>query len=135
MNTLITENHSKTALYMTHARQQSPEMINDLSYAYTSAGAETGALVCPAGLAWEKSRLNNPVFNLYDSDGSHPNFRGSYLTACVIYASIYQESPVGNPFVSDPAISDSDRLYLQQIAWKTVCEYFGWQLKKSNCFG
>jgi hypothetical protein len=126
LDSLIRLNHAKTAFYMTHARQNDPEMINDLSFAYTHIGNELNALICPAGLAWEKSRITDPNFNLYENDGSHPNFRGSYLTACVIFASIYQESPIGNTHVCYPFMTESDRLYLQNIAWQTVCEYFDW---------
>ena len=40
---------------MTHARKNIPDMIDDLSFAYNYIGNELNALVCPAGLAWEKS--------------------------------------------------------------------------------
>jgi len=135
MNQMIIANNSKTAFYMTHARQNNPDMINDLADAYTQIGSELGALVCPAGLAWKKSLQYNPTYNLYENDGSHPNFRGSYLSACVIYAAIYQENPVGNTFQSNPLISESERLFLQEIAWETVCDYFGWPAKNLKVSG
>lgn len=129
LDSLIKRNGGKTSFYMTHARQNNPAMINDLSFAYNHIGNQLNALVCPAGLAWNKSLQQDPGFNLYESDGSHPNYRGSYLNACVIYASIYHESPVGNTYQGYPEMSQTEKQYLQQIAWETVCEYFGWDEK------
>ncbi|MDD2650487.1 MAG: hypothetical protein RBS16_06195 [Candidatus Cloacimonadales bacterium] len=126
LDSLIRKNNGKTAFYMTHARKNIPDMIDDLSFAYNYIGNELNALVCPAGLAWEKSRLTDPLVNLYENDGSHPNFRGSYLNACVIYASIFHESPVGNSHVCYYYMTEADIAYLQNIAWQTVCEYFNW---------
>ncbi len=36
---------------------------------------------------------SSDFFQLYDSDGSHPSRRGTYLAACVIYATITQNDP------------------------------------------
>jgi hypothetical protein len=33
--------------------------------------------------------------DLYDTDGSHPSLAGSYLAACVLFATLFGESPVG----------------------------------------
>ena len=50
--------------------------------------------------------------------GSHTNLRGSYLAACVFYATFYGESPVGNPFRA--TLSPGDAAFLQQCAAEAV---------------
>ncbi len=64
---------------------------------------------------------------LLHTDGYHPGLKGTYLTSCVIFASIWNKSPIGLSYV--PAgISEADKLFLQTIAWTTVCDYFGTSL-------
>ena len=56
--------------------------------------------------------------SLYDGDGEHPSLKGSYLAACIIYASM-----TGNLSVETNdtvALSPADKLALQQAADDTV---------------
>ena len=56
--------------------------------------------------------------NLYDGDGYHPSLAGSYLAACVIYASM-----TGNLSVETNdtiALPPAEKLALQQVADDTV---------------
>lgn len=108
---------AKTVLYMTWARQHSPEHQAVITEAYQSIGDELGAIVVPVGLAWEKflARHDSPV--LHDRDQSHPTLAGSYLAACVFAAVLLKINPVGidaGPAGLDPA----DRTALQRAAWK-----------------
>jgi PKD repeat protein len=57
---------------------------------------------------------------LYNADGSHPSLHGSYLAACVFYASVYRKSPLGAPFIS--TISQADADVLQATAALTVLD-------------
>ena len=54
--------------------------------------------VSPVGVAWKVLRDSLPGLNLYAGDGSHPSIAGTYLGACVFYASIFQESCEGSYF-------------------------------------
>jgi hypothetical protein len=91
---------ARTVLYMTWAYRDKPEMTNLLSAGYVAAGDELGALVVPVGLAFERSRRENPPIDLYYPDGKHPNLEGTYLAACVFYAALYSKSPEGNAYVA-----------------------------------
>ena len=86
--------------------------------------------IAPVGLAFkhlhDKVNLTgidptlsgNTFFDLYTTDGSHPSISGSYLAACVLFATMTGNSPVGsNDTVS---ISSSLKLELQQAAAATV---------------
>ena len=86
--------------------------------------------IAPVGLAFKhihdsiQNSGANPIsststfYGLYSADGSHPSLSGSYLAACVIYATLTGETPVGsNDSVS---LSNSLKLELQQAAANTV---------------
>jgi hypothetical protein len=51
--------------------------------------------LAPVGLAFERSLEKYPEINLYCPDMHHANTEGSYLAALVIYATLYQDSPMG----------------------------------------
>jgi hypothetical protein len=112
---------AKTALYLTWARQKVPETQKALTDCYTSIGEELGATIIPAGVAWERllRQRNHPV--LHDKDGSHPTLAGSYLAACVFFAVLFDESPVGIPFDSK-GLTRADVELLQKTAWETAQE-------------
>ena len=83
--------------YLTWARQLTPEDQTELNYAYVHAARETKSLVAPAGIAWSLVRQRQPAINLFYKDGSHPSPAGSYLSACAMYASIFDRNPAGLP--------------------------------------
>ena len=58
---------------------------------------EHGLTSAPVGRVWEKVLREHPEINLYQPDGSHPSPAGAYLAACVLYATVYGESPAGLP--------------------------------------
>jgi len=61
---------------------------------------------------------------LYTNDGSHPSFLGTYLAACVFYASITGDSPKGLDLPSELADDDSTTgLELQNAAHSAVFEH------------
>jgi hypothetical protein len=77
--------------------------------------------VSPVGAAWKKIRDENDPVDLYDPDGSHPDYEGSYLAACVFYATIFDKSPVGLSFTG--SLSTADATYLQEKAFEAYNEY------------
>ena len=89
-------------------------MQGRLRESYLQMSVDNQATVSPVGAAWKYVRDNHPSIDLYTSDGSHPSIFGSYLAACVHYATIYRTSPVGTSFTS--SISQSDANILQQAA-------------------
>jgi hypothetical protein len=58
--------------------------------------------------------------------GTHQSPFGSYLAACVIYSTLYDESPEGSSYRQLPdgtELSPEDAALAQQIAWKTWQEF------------
>ncbi len=115
----IRESGAQMALYLTWARQYAPETQQQLTDAYRSIGRELGAVVAPAGVAWQRFLAEHTHPVLHDKDGSHPTLAGSYLAACVIYATLFEVSPVGVS-MDLPGLTPGDIDALQRTAWETV---------------
>ena len=129
---------AKTIFYLTWARQNAPETQVALTSAYQSIAGELGAILAPAGIAWENALKQNPQPVLHLADKSHPTPLGSYLAACVIYATLFRKSPeglpgrlLGHPVDSTGKVKDdasvelvnlksTDAVLMQRIAWETV---------------
>ncbi len=105
---------AKTALYLTWARQNAPETQEAITNAFTTIGAELGAMVIPVGIAWQQflQQYKQPV--LHDKDLSHPTFAGSYLAACVFFAVLLGENPVG---LACDQLTPIEAERLQTTAW------------------
>ena len=86
--------------------------------------------IAPVGLAFKHihdsivASGGNPLsptstfYGLYSADGSHPSTSGSYLSACVLFAALTGDSPVG---LTDNTTMDATlRLTLQQAAAEVV---------------
>jgi len=83
--------------YLTWAKKAVPEDQAMLDNAYFRAAKDTKSIVAPVGVAWADVRTNNPGIQLYIDDGSHPSPAGTYLAACVFFATIIGRSPIGLP--------------------------------------
>lgn len=121
---------SQTIFYMTWGRKLGDsqwdsintfeKMNNRLRSAYLRMGENNQAVVAPVGAAWRSSWEENQSINLWSSDNSHPSISGTYLTACVFYATLWHKSPIGLPFTA--GLNQSEALFLQQIAEKIVID-------------
>lgn len=92
-------------------------MQDQLRNRYLQMGYDNGAMVAPCGEAWRDVIAASPAFDLYMADESHPSLHGSYLNACVFYASIFRRSPVGLSYYG--GLPAADAQFLQQYA--AVC--------------
>ena len=113
-------------LYLTWARKFAPETQYTITKTYIQAGKELQAEVAPVGIAWQLALEASPELSFYTEDESHPNILGSYLAACVFYATLFKESPIGlsnKRTLSDgvTAVIDEDKaLLLQQKAEESM---------------
>lgn len=91
-----------------------------------AVGNEVGALIIPVGLAYQEAYRQRPGIKLQmDYDGSHPTVAGQYLAACVVYATLYGRSPVGNPYDYFGALDKDTKAFVQKVADETVRKFFG----------
>jgi hypothetical protein len=144
---IIDERGAAVRLFMTWAKREgdpiNPDRFPDYPTmqgylaegyaAYAEAIIDAGyvAEVVPVGLGWqmiyddhlaagEDPLAGGALFSrLYAGDGSHPSRLGTYLAACVFYASLTGNSPEGLLWAPD-TLTDTDRDALQAIAARLV---------------
>ena len=68
-------------------------MQDSLESAFTDISDKISACIAPIGIVW-KNALKDKTIELHDYDEGHPNFEGSYLSACVLYSVIWNDSPL-----------------------------------------
>lgn len=122
-STTVRKHGAKPVLFMTWAYADKPEMTQQLAEEYTIAGNKNDALVIPAGLAFAKAIAKKPGIVMYAPDKRHPSMLGTYLSACTIYAALYNKSPVGLSYTA--GVNAEMARFLQEVAWETVQEYYG----------
>ena len=96
----IKKQGAKTILYETWALQNKPEQQAAISKAYEGLSKELKAHMAPVGNAWHTTLTGDKKLVLHDKDQKHPSATGSYLAACVFYATIHGKSPEGSSLVA-----------------------------------
>lgn len=125
----IKANGSEAALYMIHAYVEphqsfDPNLIRVIEKMYVTAGNKNQTLVIPVGLAFANAYKQQPGIKLHNLDGTHPALLGTYLAACTVFASVFNESPVGLNYDYNGLINPDDKLFLQKIAESTVRTFY-----------
>ena len=115
----IKKQRAKTILYETWALQNKPEQQTAISKAYEGLARELNARLAPVGNAWQMALRSDPKLVLHDTDHKHPSATGTYLAACVFYATIFGKSPEGLPGRIG-GLTGGEAQRLQAIAWKSV---------------
>ena len=95
-------------------------MQDTLKSRYLQVASANAGGVSPVGEAWRLALSDTTGLDLHTSDNSHPNLKGSYLAACVHYASITKKSPVGLSFTS--TLNTGMAHYLQRKAAEAVLD-------------
>lgn len=124
---MVKDQGARTILYMTWAEPWyvfTDELDNFLaeqvrvSAVHRTIALELGADVAPVGDAFARSLQKRPDLPFWQNDKIHPNYRGTYMAACVFYALIYQQSPEGLSYKA--GLSDDTAQVLQSVAAETV---------------
>lgn len=135
---------AKPILFMTWARRGALPEQAKLSEAYVTIGRELNIGVAPVGEAWSAARTKWLSLDLHIFDESHPTPAGSYLAACVVFATLTGRDPKGAPSVilghpvarSEGTVDFTEMVplvdigattagWLQEIAWKAVSNHRG----------
>jgi hypothetical protein len=124
---IIRARGSQPLLLMTWAHRDGLSSAGLADYASMQSQIEDGYLelanaldvgVVPAGVAWGRLREEHPDLDVWQSDGSHPSETGTYLAACVLYVSLYRESPLG--LMRPLSITEENARIIQTLAEQTV---------------
>jgi hypothetical protein len=122
----VAKQDARTLLFLTWAYRDQPKMQPALDKAYLDVAKKLGAKVAPVGPAWHRALVAAPEQTLHAKDGRHPNPAGSYLGACVFYAVLFDQSPMGLPVELHKGektlvkLTTEEAGSLQKIAWETV---------------
>lgn len=129
---IIRKHGGRTALYWLppHGKPDGPlppvELRHRLDELVVSVGNEVGAFIIPVGLAFQEAYRQRPGVKLQvDYDEYHPTLAGQYLASSVVYASLYDRSPVGNPYDYFGALDKDTREFVQKVAYETVRKFYG----------
>lgn len=117
----VRKSGGKTVLLMTWENAASGRGVvttAKVADAYRTVGKTLGVTVAPAGEAFARALREKPTLPLYQFDG-HPTLPGTYLATCVVYATIFGTSPVGNGYEVS-GLSGELRGFLQDVAAKTM---------------
>ena len=93
-------------------------MQSAIEAGYLEVAGEIGAMVAPVGVAWQQALEEHPELELWQRDGSHPSPEGTYLAACVFYATLFGESPVGASYLA--GLPEETARFLQSVAGETA---------------
>ncbi len=124
---MIRQDDAQPLLFLTWAHQTGWPPADLPDYATMQAAVDQGYLglasdldvpIAPVGDAWQSVTTNPRNPDLWQSDGVHPTLAGTYLAACVFYASIFHQSPVGLSFHG--GVTGSVAAHLQEAAASTV---------------
>jgi len=103
------------------------QKINDNTMKYSD---ELGFTVAPVGVAWDKILAEFDVFPLHYlhmSDWNHPTLKGSYLSACVVYSTIFKGSCKNIPYYS--ILDKTLAKHFQEVASQIVLDSLGkWKI-------
>lgn len=127
------------------AQHQDATPVIEKSKQIAALADSTGSLVAPMAFIGLKCQIGNPETTLRFENDAHLNQTMAYLTACTIYAAIFDRSPEGLPIDSitdirywnndretgkdrdgDPikkVFTDQERRFLQSTAWKGLNEF------------
>lgn len=104
-------------------------MQTRLRESYMQMTQDNNAIVAPVGAAWKQMRDSFPSVDLYVPDESHPSVSGTYLAACVFYASIFHKNPMQTTFNSTLSATDANNI--KRISKRVVLDSFS----KWNMYG
>lgn len=126
-NTIVTRTGARSVLFMTWGWIRGVKesgyddffsMQKELSRSYQQAADHGNIMIAPVGEAFRRAMNNDLGIVLLYSDGHTPTLAGSYLAACVIYATIYQKSPFGSAYHA--GLKPEQAKYLQDLSGEVV---------------
>lgn len=102
-------------------------MQNRLIEAISEEAEATNTGINPVGVAWQIVFHERPDIELYHTDAHHQSYIGSYLSAAVVYQTIYRQPFDAN--VSDAKLPHDIAAYLRSVAERVVLKGEKWQKK------
>jgi len=93
--------------------------MEQIAEAHHELGNKLKVPVAPVGLAFQESLKARPEMAMLGKDKEHATIQGTYLEACVVYATMYGRV-VKKVTYCPSGVSAQEGKFLRSIAWKTV---------------
>lgn len=93
LSDLIKKYGAKPYFFTTWSREKTPETQHTITKVYKEAALQNNGIAVLVGEAWKLAKKKQPAIKLYAKDGSHPNYSGSLLSACVFVKTITGKVP------------------------------------------
>jgi hypothetical protein len=102
-------------------------MQSAVDQGYLAIASQLAIPIAPVGAAWQSVVAQQANTLLWQGDGVHPTTAGTYLAACVFYASIFDRSPVG--LSDEDGLPAAEATMLQRVAASvTLGDHAEWGL-------
>ena len=126
-------NGAQVVLYAPWPAKAALAQSDQFAQRYRALAASIHARIAPVFAAWTDVRSQGQ--ELYDASALHPNLAGSYIAACVLFATIFQKDPIGATHTFDVRVPDQSEDFaalrlehideaeaqkLQRAAWRAV---------------
>ncbi|MBN2746739.1 MAG: T9SS type A sorting domain-containing protein [Bacteroidales bacterium] len=95
-------------------------LIDSLYHNYQYLNDIAKQIIAPIGPAFKRIIFNHPSIDLGSSDKVHPSLSGSYLTANVIFSTVFKTNPLSSNY--NPGLSSSVDSILKTIAFQTTID-------------
>ena len=118
----IKKQGGETLLYLPFPLADAPQNQDKLTKLHQDLAKVIKARIAPVGIAWAKALAADKPPILYALDKVHPTRSGSYIAACVFYATIYGKTPEGLPGKIG-GLSDEEAKQFQRIAWSVAQDF------------
>lgn len=119
-NQEIRATDAKTVLFMAWPYERlSWITMEQIAAAHKALGEQLQVPVAPVGLAFHQSLKVRPAMAMLGPDKEHATIQGTYLEACVVYATLYgRKLKKVRYFPTGVDAEQSD--FLRKLAWETV---------------
>jgi hypothetical protein len=95
-------------------------LIDSIYRKYQFLNDTARQIIAPIGPAFQRIISGFPSINLWSSDNTHPSLYGSFLTANVLYTTIFKSSPISSLY--NPGITSFEDSLLKNIAYQTTID-------------
>ncbi len=103
-------------IYNTWARKKTPETQEQINTTYSKLAQQCQAVLVPVGNSWQLMKKKNHEVELFHTDGSHPSYLGSFLTALCFIKKITGKLPAGYPKVFNYWDKDGEFFRIMQVS-------------------
>lgn len=131
-NQEINATGAKTVLFMAWPYERLSWITMDqIAVAHKALGRQLQVPVAPVGLAFQQSLKVRPAMAMLGPDKEHATIQGTYLEACVVYATLYGRKVKKTTYF--PAGVDAEQAdFLRKLAWETVKAWKRWKPLEGN---